>query len=140
MSTRISPEITEASPWWIPRERYYELKHFCMQYPDWKFVLKMLDGRQYQPEFSELPKTNTNEVYDLVGMEAVVRESASRRAEMVERAAKEAGADLRDYILKGITEGIPYSILRMKTGIPCNRNEYYERYRKFFWILDKLRD
>lgn len=24
MSTRISPEITEASPWWISRERYYE--------------------------------------------------------------------------------------------------------------------
>ena len=140
MSTRISPEITEASPWWISRERYYELKHFCMQYSEWKIILKILDGRQYQSELVDIPKTNTNEIYDPVGNEAVVRASVSKRVDMVEKAAKEAGADLSDYILKGITEGIPYSVLSMKTGIPCNRNEYYERYRKFFWILDKLRD
>ena len=39
MSTDISPEISKKSRWWIPRERYYELKHFSMQYPEWKKVL-----------------------------------------------------------------------------------------------------
>lgn len=140
MSTKISPEITEESPWWIPRERYYELKHFCMQYPEWVVMLKMLDGRQYQSKLTSMPKKNANEFFDPVGEEAVIRASLSRRIEMVERAANEAGADLSGYILKGITEGITYSILRMKVSIPCNRNEYYERYRKFFWILDRLRD
>lgn len=140
MSTNISPEITEDSPWWIPRERYYELKHFCMQYSDWKRELRHLDGLQHQSPFSDIPKTQTNETPDPVGNEASVRASLSKRVEMVEKAAKEAGADLHSCVLKGITEGVPYSVLRMKICVPCNRNEYYERYRKFFWLLDKLRD
>lgn len=140
MSTNIIPEITEASPWWIPRQRYYELKHFCMQYPEWLLELKMLDGRQYQSVLTDIPKTRTNEVSDPVGDEAVRRASLSRRVLMVERAAREAGTDLSEYILKGITEGLSYYILSIKVAVPCNRNEYYEKYRKFFWILDKLRD
>lgn len=140
MSTVISPEITEKSPWWIPRQRYCELKHFCLQYPDWKIVLKMLDGYQYSSELSEIPKTETNRVYDPVGEEAIVRASLNRKVEMVEKAAQTAGADLQDYILKGITEGIPYVVLRTQLTIPCCKNDYYDMYRKFFWVLDKLRD
>ena len=140
MPTVISPEITDKSPWWIPRQRYYELKHFCLQYPDWKMMLKLLDGYQYPTELSDIPKTETNRVYDPVGEQAMARTSLTRRVEMVEKAAQEAGADLQDYILKSITEGIPYAILRVKFMIPCCKNEYYDRYRKFFWVLDKLRD
>lgn len=140
MSTVISPEITEKSPWWIPRQRYYELKHFCLQYPDWQIMLKMLDGRQYQSVLADMPKTQTNEIRDIVGDEAVIRASLSRRVAMVERAAREAGGKFSEYILKGITEGIPYVVLRTQLTIPCCKNDYYDMYRKFFWVLDKLRD
>lgn len=27
------PELSEKNPYWIERHRYYELKHFCLQYP-----------------------------------------------------------------------------------------------------------
>lgn len=43
---------------------------------------------------------------------------------MVEKAANESDDKLGDYILKAVTEGISYDTL----------------YRKFFYILDKLRD
>lgn len=140
MSTKISPEIADDSPWWIPRERYYELKHFCMQYPDWKVMLRLLDGMQHPVPLNDIPRTETNEVADPVGDNAVIRASLSKRCDMIESAAKEAGADIYSYVLKGVTEGIPYSVLRMKASMPCCRNEYYDRYRRFFWILDKLRD
>ena len=26
------------------------------------------------------------------------------------------------------------------SGIPCSRDYFYDRYRKFFWILDGIRD
>ena len=29
-------EISKKNPYWIPKHRYFELKHFCLQYPDWK--------------------------------------------------------------------------------------------------------
>lgn len=139
MATVISPEITEKSPWWIPRQRYFELKHFCLQYPSWKIQLRMIDGIQHQAELTKMPK-NAGGMYDPTEEAALKRASLSRRIDMVERAAKEADADLKDYILKGITEGVSYHILQFKLSMPYNRNDYYEAYRKFFYILDKYRD
>lgn len=140
MSTVINPEITERSPWWIQRQRYYELVHFCLQYPDWKASLKLLDGLQTPAGLSELPRTNTNELKDPVGDEGALRAMLSRKIDMVELAAEMAGTYFSGYILKGVTEGIPYAVIRMQDPIPCNRRDYYEAYRKFFWILDQLRD
>ena len=33
--TDIRPEISKKNKYWISRHRYYELKHFCMQYREW---------------------------------------------------------------------------------------------------------
>ena len=49
MGTTIRPELSEKNPYWIERHRYYELKHFCLQYPIWKKAYAALDG------FSGLP-------------------------------------------------------------------------------------
>ena len=140
MPTVIRPEITEDNPFYISRQRYYELKHFCMQYGEWKIKLRIIDGIQRQAPYTDIPKTETNMPNDPVSKAAEERESLQKRIDIVEKAAEYAGADLHGYILKGITEGLAYPILRLHTNFPCNRNEYYERYRKFFWILDKLRD
>ena len=43
MSTQIRPEISQKNPYWIPKHRYYELKHFVMQYPAWIAARKGLD-------------------------------------------------------------------------------------------------
>ena len=44
MTTRIRPELSKRNPFWLDRHRYYELKHFCLQYPLWKKELSILDG------------------------------------------------------------------------------------------------
>lgn len=36
MATTIRPELSEKNPYWIEKHRYYELKHFCLQYPIWQ--------------------------------------------------------------------------------------------------------
>lgn len=36
MATVIRPELSENNKYWISKHRYYELKHFCLQYPEWK--------------------------------------------------------------------------------------------------------
>lgn len=41
MGTTIRPELSEKNPYWIERHRYYELKHFCLQYPIWKYFQRM---------------------------------------------------------------------------------------------------
>lgn len=29
-------ELSERNPYYISKHRYYELKHFCLQYPEWE--------------------------------------------------------------------------------------------------------
>ena len=38
------PELSKKSPYYIPKRRYYELKNFCLQYPDWKKALEQING------------------------------------------------------------------------------------------------
>ena len=70
---------------------------------------------------------------------------ATRRAELrhkmlkVENAAFEAGGpDLCEYIFIAVTnEDVTFEILKQKYGIPCERTLYYEKRRKYYWLLAK---
>ena len=44
MSTDIRPEISPNNKYWIEKHRYYELKHFCLQYPLWNMRIIRLTG------------------------------------------------------------------------------------------------
>lgn len=135
MSTTIRPELSKRNQYWIERHRYYELKHFCMQYPIWKGMYKsLLDFPSSSIKNATLSKNN-------VINEPVTRNMDERlfyldRISMLERVAKETDETLASYILKAITEGISYDILKMKTDVPCSKDTYYELYRRFFWLLN----
>ena len=58
---------------------------------------------------------------------------------MVERAAQEADSELAAYILEAVTEGHSYENLKTRLNIPCSKDVYYDRYRKFFWLLSMER-
>ena len=61
------------------------------------------------------------------------------KIQMLEQAAKDADHYLWEYILKAVTEGLSYTYLRTKLDMPCGRDMYYDRYRRFFWLLNKAR-
>lgn len=57
---------------------------------------------------------------------------------LVVRCCKEADGYIWTWLLEGVTEGVGYEALRAR-GLPCGKDYYYDRYRKFFWLLDKER-
>ena len=61
------------------------------------------------------------------------------RIDMVERVARMTDPLLEKYILKAVTEGYSYDYLKTRLEMPSVRDNYYEMYRRFFWILDKVR-
>lgn len=137
MSTVIRPEITKSSKWWIDRERYYELKHFCLQYQGWCRIVRELDGLRCRSVVGTVfSRTNRSPVEDIV----MERDRYLHKVEMLKRATDEADPVIGSYILRGVTEGLSYDLLKMKTDIPCGKDVYYDLYRKFFWILDQLRE
>lgn len=127
-------EISVKNKYWIPKHRYLELKNFCLQYPDWKLALNSITLLQAHSEISSSGNFSTP-------TETIVfkRMEYSRNITMVEDAAKEADYTLYQWLVKGITGSYSYDYLKYQLSIPASRDMYYDRYRKFFWILDKKR-
>ena len=62
------------------------------------------------------------------------------RIRLIEKTAKQADQYLCNYILKAVTEGLSYTCLKFKMEISCGRVMFYDRYRRFFWLLSKARE
>jgi hypothetical protein len=138
MGTMIRPEISVKNKYWIDKHRHYELKHFCLQYPRWK--------REYDicgvPTMSTsmLEKVPAGNIHGDPTAEHVLRKVYyQERIELVEKTALETDKYLYEYILKAVTENLSYNYLKSRLDIPCSRDMYYDRYRKFFWLLSEAR-
>jgi hypothetical protein len=139
MGTKVRPEISEKSDYWIERHRYYELKHFCLQYPIWKKAYLALDG-YCSKSASVIELSGKTGDSDPTAKYAESRLHFAERMRMVENAAEEAAHDLGQYIFMAVTEGLSYSHLKSRLGIPCCKETYYDLYRRFFWLLSKARN
>lgn len=138
MGTKIRAEISEKNKYWISKHRHYELKHFCLQYLDWKKAYIGIDNLSVTN--SNLDKiSSSNDISDITSKCAVAKAEYARKIDMVENAAKSADPDLWKYILKAVTEDLSFTYLKSRLEIPCSRDMYYDRYRRFFWLLSKAR-
>lgn len=140
MGTSIRPEVSSKNKYWLERHRYYELKHFCLQYPIWKQAYLALDGLSKRPNDLAIFVRSGQMKGDPTERCAESRLYFRNRMEMVEQAAHAADPDLASYILRAVTEGLPFETLKMQCGIPCCRDVYYDRYRRFFWLLNDIRE
>lgn len=139
MATVIRAEISERNKYWISKHRHYELKHFCLQYPDWKREYAVLDTPSLPSSSAEkLPSSNIPG--DPTGKFAMKKAYYSERIKLINKIAMEADGDLYNYILKAVTEGLSYTYLKSKLNIPCSKDTYYDRYRRFFWLLSETRN
>lgn len=112
----------------IDRDLYLELKYFC---------------RQYRRKVSELSGMADLRASALTGMprsggqsdptaRAVERRERLREdTRAIEQAAIQADAELYPYILRNVTDGVSFEVLRC----PCGINQFYLARRKFFWVL-----
>lgn len=126
---QIRSRISERSPYYISKYRFLELKNFCRQYDEWKAEISRVSlyGVRSAIRGSEIGRPVEN---------AAIRiEALKRHIKAVEQASIAADPDIYPWILKCVTKGIGYDGL----DVPCSRDYFYDRYRKFFWHLDKIR-
>lgn len=139
MATVIRPEISVKNKYWIDKHRHYELKHFCLQYPMWKKAYaEAVSSCTYLLDAERASSTGVHS--DLTAKYAMKKAYYSDRIKLVERIAMETDDYLYGYILKAVTEGLSYTHLKARLEIPCGRDMFYDRYRKFFWLLSQSRD
>lgn len=137
MSTNIRPEISSRNPYSIEKEKYYELMHFCLQYPSWrKERTRLIDqSRDYQlkEHVSHSGIANPTEAI------AIKISELSDKMELVESTAKEADGEIGQYVLLVVTGVATYQYLKTRMQIPFSRDAFYKVYRRFFWLLAQKR-
>lgn len=131
MGTVIRSEVSKKNPYYISKHRYYELKHFCLQYPEFK--------RIYNDLCEDIPggivKVEKRSEGNKEDKRIQIRQRYLDLIQLIENCCNLADPILAAYILKGVTEGRPYTYLRMHDNIPCGKDMYYDAYRKFYFIL-----
>lgn len=138
MGTNIRPEITKKNDYWISKERYYELKHFCMQYEDWVKIVRSLTTLNFNgdiPEFILSKNYKTSPVERIV----IAKEHYNTKIDMVNESAKLADSEIANYILLAVTKNVSCTCLITKYDMPCGKDKFYNAYRRFFWYLSKAR-
>lgn len=96
MGTTIRPEISKKNRYWIDKHRYYELKHFCLQYPTWKKAHSSLDS-MVRFAYDAAGSSRTNKIQRPVEDTVIAREYYAERMSIVEATAKETDEDLWKY-------------------------------------------
>ena len=111
--------------------------YWCLQYNEWKDELKYKTDTVKAIETHDMPMGGR-------GMRSPTEELAMRRARLeencrlIEQTAIETDPELYQYILKAVTnEDITYRYLSLIMEIPCSHNTYYDRRRKFYWLLNE---
>ncbi len=124
--------LSEKNPYWLERHRFYELRHFCLQYPYWVEQYKKYDGLA-KKGIIHVESSKCSSPTENAAIEAIFYKE---KMEQVEKCCKEAADDLYPWLFKGVTEGIGYNNL----DVPCCKDVYYDIFRKFFWLLDRSRN
>lgn len=120
----------------ISKHKFLQAYHFCMQYNEWLEELRYCDSTVKSIQITDMPKGSSQGKPD--EDLAIRRAQLSRNVEMVEQTAVEADPELYPWILKAVTtEGVGYRYLDDRMKIPCSKNTYYNRRRKFYWLLSK---
>lgn len=159
MSTVIRPEVSRKSEYYIPKDRYYELKHFCLQYPAWLAELNAFTMAYPQYLTNRIPsdisshakptereverREKFNGYVDLINvcvLSACMDEDTPLMLLYPQDPRELVESDIMSRLLfLAVTRGLSYDTLKTKYDIPCSREYYYKLYRRFFWLLDAAR-
>ena len=134
--SKIRPELSSKNKYWISKNKYYELKYFCLQYYEWKNIYDCLD----EGRLPSIRKVGDNSDVSRPTEElAIAKTLYFERMKLIENTAREADDELHSYIFKAVTQDLSFTYLSTVLNIPCSRGTYYDRYRRFFWLLSKKR-
>lgn len=139
MGTKYRAEISKKNKYWISKHRFYELSHYCMQYNEWKDEYRTLESQMIKGiDYDGMPHgTDVGNPTESIGIRmAELRD----KIETVESVAEETDPVLAKYILKAVTnEDVTFNYLKQFMDMPCEKDMYYDRRRKFYWLMNQRR-
>jgi len=121
----------------ISKNRYKELQAFCLQYDEKKSKIKYgISGMQYDG----LPRSGSTG--SQVETWAIENDLYKRDCTMIEEAAVKANPVIWKYIVRSVTQGLPYEFIEYdgEMGkIPVGKTDFYSYRRLFYYHLHKIK-
>ena len=129
--------VQKSNKYYLPKHRFYELYHYCLQYPEWLSEYNSIGHASAIRMDGEGGGSGTGDpTYTAAERRLVLRE----RLDEIEKAAAAADPQLSRWILMAVTqEHASYAYLRNVYGMPCGRKMFYDRRRRFYWIMAKMK-
>lgn len=121
----------------ISKNRYAELKAFCLQYGEKKSKIKYgISAAQYDGQ----PKAHsTGSQTERQAMDNVIY---MKDCAMIEEAAIRTNPEIWRYIIKSVTLGLSYEFIEYDNEqgkIPMCRRDFYGTRKKFYAILNEMK-
>lgn len=125
--------LSEKNEFYLPKEEFLTVLHFALQYPRWCEELRTDPDTSRAIRYDE-DRVQTSGGYDSTAETAMRRKAIADKKKLVEEVAMAAGKEIYPYLLRGATGGFTFWQLRQQ-GMPCEKTMYYERRRKFYYLL-----
>lgn len=130
-------ELSKKSPYYLPKDRYLELKYFVRQYNDYVAQVEYWRVRCSGYRFHDLKNKleNSDPTYN-----AALRASYYEdKIQAINDAFRLIGLNPYNLISLSVRENLSYEALCARCdNVPWSRREFYNLTRRFFWTLDKV--
>lgn len=127
--------LSEKNEFYLPKEEFLTVLHFALQYPNWVQELRTEPDTSKAITYDE-ERVQTSGGYDACSETAMRRYMLEKKKKLVEDTAREVAPEIYDYLILGVAYGWTFWQLQAK-GMPCEKDTYYNRRRKFYHLLAK---
>lgn len=124
----------------ISKNRYKELKAFCLQYDEKKSRIQY--GMKKSPAAGEGALPGGGAAGSPVERQAIENEAHARDCRMVEEAAIRANPGIWKQLLKSVTQDLPYEYVEYdeeSRRIMVGKTDFYAYRRLFYYYLDRIK-
>lgn len=122
----------------MKKEEFLSAKYYAARYGLWLDEYNELKDSVAAIVPDDMPHA-VNNISDPTSRLATRRAELRQKMEIVEKAAFEADEYLAKWLLIMAKDPeITYKKMRNSYEIPCGSRQYYERRRKFYWLLAKM--
>ena len=128
----IRSKFSTNSKYYISKHAFLTVYHYCMMYQEWLLEYHNSVG---------LRSTNSDGGAagpgDPTAAQAIRLKDIADRIELIRQTAYDAEPLLYPFLLDGVTvKEMTFDTLKAR-GMPCERDMYYDRRRKFYWLMGK---
>lgn len=128
---KVRARFSRNSKYYISRANFLTAFYYCLNYPEWKREHDMSVG---------LRSSNGGGgggLSDPTAAQAIRLSELAEKIDLIEQTAYDAEPELHPYLLMYVTqEDLTFDRLKAM-GIPCERKMFYDRRRKFYWMMSK---